>query len=224
MERGWVGRIDGEQVIQLAAQTLQALFTGGGTAREHAEFPLAGVKLLAPVLQPPAVRIFEDQSAFSFANPAAVLGPETVVPARTAPSDTVSQGRLSLLPRLACVVGAEGGVGGFTVSAEWRRSGSAPPKDRDFALGLGPAVVTPDELDPDGLAAVVRVDDEERLTATFQEFDWEAARALAIDGTTLRPGDLLVGPALEAVGDLTAGNMVELEVAGIGILAQTVAR
>ena len=30
LERGWPGRIDGDKVIQLAAQTLQAFFTGGG--------------------------------------------------------------------------------------------------------------------------------------------------------------------------------------------------
>ena len=41
LERGWPGRIDGDRVIQLAAQTLQSFFTGGGSAREHAEYPLA---------------------------------------------------------------------------------------------------------------------------------------------------------------------------------------
>jgi hypothetical protein len=36
LERGWPGRIDGDRVLHLAAQTLQAFFTGGGGAREHA--------------------------------------------------------------------------------------------------------------------------------------------------------------------------------------------
>ena len=79
MERGWVGRIDGEHVVQLAAQTLQSFFTGGGSAREHAVYPLAEVCLLAPVLHPPAVRIFDDQVAFEFANPAAIVGPRAAV-------------------------------------------------------------------------------------------------------------------------------------------------
>ena len=60
LERGWPGRIEGDKVIQLAAQTLQAFFTGGGTAREHAEYPLAGVVYRAPVLRPPSIRIFDD--------------------------------------------------------------------------------------------------------------------------------------------------------------------
>ena len=74
LERGWPGRIDGETVIQLAAQTLQAFFTGGGTAREHAEYPLADVVFRAPVLHPPSVRIFDESGDFTFANPAAVHG------------------------------------------------------------------------------------------------------------------------------------------------------
>ena len=61
--------------IQLAAQTLQSFFTGGGTAREHAEYPLAEVALLAPVLHPPSVRVFDDQTSFAFANPTAIVGP-----------------------------------------------------------------------------------------------------------------------------------------------------
>ena len=67
MERGWVGRIDGERVIHLAAQTLQSFFTGGGTAREHAEFRLSAVELLAPVSRPPSVRVFESSASFGFA-------------------------------------------------------------------------------------------------------------------------------------------------------------
>jgi len=47
LERGWPGRIEGDRVIQLAAQTLQSFFTGGGGAREHAEYQLADVVLAA---------------------------------------------------------------------------------------------------------------------------------------------------------------------------------
>ena len=79
MERGWVGRIDGEHVVHLAAQTLQSFFTGGGGAREHAVYPLDDVCLLAPVLHPPAVRVFESQGSFAFANPAAIIGPRAEV-------------------------------------------------------------------------------------------------------------------------------------------------
>ena len=81
LERGWPGRIDGDRVIQLAAQTLQAFFTGGGGAREHAEYPLAEVDLRAPVLYPPSVRVFAGSTLdFAFANTASIYGPEDEIP------------------------------------------------------------------------------------------------------------------------------------------------
>jgi hypothetical protein len=206
MERGWVGRIDGDQVVELAAQTLQAYFTGGGAAREHAVFPLSAVQLLPPVLHPPAVRIFDDQTTFSFANPAAIVGPGAEI-----------EGASTLHPRLAAVIGADGEIGGFTGFAEWRRSGPAPPKDRDFALGLGPVVVTPDELDP--VEVQVRVDGTERLGGDA-DFDWNAARDLAARDTRLHPGDVLAAPAPAAVD--VDGSAVEVELTGIGVLAATV--
>ena len=60
LERGWPGRIDGDVVVQLAAQTLQSYFASGSSAREHAAYPLADVKLRAPVLEPPSIRIFDE--------------------------------------------------------------------------------------------------------------------------------------------------------------------
>src|SRR5512145_194710 len=95
MERGWVGRIDGDRMIHLAAQTLQSFFTGGGSAREHAVYPLGAVQLLAPVLHPPAIRVFDDAHTFAFANPAAILGPGGGVAVPHRPSDNLSQDALS---------------------------------------------------------------------------------------------------------------------------------
>ena len=221
--RGWVGRIDGDHVIHLAAQTLQSFFTGGGAAREHAVYPLDAVRLLAPVLHPPAVRVFEDQTSFEFANPAAIVGPGSQIERGRPPGD-VSQGPLDLYPRVAVVLGTAGEIGGFTIFAEWRDPDRRPPKDRDFALGLGPLVVTPDDLEPDGLAARVRVDGEERLSGRFDGFDWTAARDFAATGTVLRPGDLLAGPAAGTVDGIGPGGSVELTVEGIGELAHTLLR
>ena len=79
LERGWPGRIEGDRVVQLAAQTLQSFFTGGSAAREHAEYLLVDVLLRAPVLEPPTVRVFEDADRFSFANPSAIRSPGAFV-------------------------------------------------------------------------------------------------------------------------------------------------
>jgi hypothetical protein len=196
MERGWVGWVDGDRVVHLAAQTLQSFFTGGGTAREHAEYPRDDVVLLAPVLHPPAVRLFDSQDEFAFANPAAIVGPAAIVAGPTT--------ELSVLPRVAVVIGVHGSIGGFTILAEWRTDGVRPPKDRDFALGLGPVVVTPDEVSPD------------------DGFDWDAAVAYAAAGTSLYPGDLLAGPARDPI-DARPGDTISVSVHGLGALEQRIA-
>jgi Fumarylacetoacetate (FAA) hydrolase family/Rv2993c-like, N-terminal len=215
LERGWVGRIEGERVIHLAAQTLQSFFTGGGTAREHAEYPLAEVRLLAPVLHPPAVRVFDGEASFAFANPAAIAGPGSEVPARS--------GALVLASRLAGIVGAGGKLAAFTLLAEWRDPAREAPKDRDFALGLGPAAIAKGELGASGrVTVIVRVDGSERSRSLVDGFDWDAAAALAADGTRLLPGDLLAGPSSGNVGGIPPGSAVELEVGAIGVLTQRV--
>ena len=214
MERGWVGRIDDGRVVHLAAQTLQSFFSGGGSAREHAEYARADVQLLAPVLHPPAVRVFESGASFAFANPAAIVGPGVRIPA--SPS-----GRLLLVPRIAAVLGLDGTIGGFTAFAEWRDPTRKAPKDRDFALGLGPSVCTADALDPDGLGALVRVDGRLEHTGAFVGFEWSSAISLAAERTQLRPGDLLAGPGLGVV-EVSAGSGIELEVEGVGVLDHVV--
>jgi 2-keto-4-pentenoate hydratase/2-oxohepta-3-ene-1,7-dioic acid hydratase in catechol pathway len=131
---------------------------------------------------------------------------------------------VALLPRLAAVIGAGGRVEAFTIFADWRDPARPPPKDRDFAIGLGPVAVTSDDFEPDGRAVAVRVDGRERVAGEFRGFDWEAAVSMAADGTKLYPGDLIAGPAAATAGRISSGSRVEVEIEGVGILEQTVAR
>ncbi len=213
MERGWVGRIDGDRVVHLAAQTLQHFFTGGASAREHAEYALDTVTLLAPVPHPPAIRVFEDETSFAFANPAAILGPGHEARTPDAP--------LAALPRLAGVIGGDGTIAGVTLLLELRAHGVDPPKDRDFALGLGPVVVTTDELLGRSLGLVVHVDGSERLAVSGAGVDWEAMRHTAAAGTHLRTGDLLAAPAPGRVDDLVRGTRITITIDApdIGVLS-----
>jgi len=102
-----------------------------------------------------------------------------------------------VLVRPAAVVGHPAQVGGFTILGELRAQGVEPPKDRDFALFLGPVVVTPDEAELPGL-------------------DWEAALAHAAANTVLRAGDVVAAPPLQR-SRLGSGTF-ELALDGIGSL------
>ena len=166
LERGWPGRVDGERVVQLAAQTLQSYFSGGGLAREHAEYPLEAVVFRAPVLHPPSVRIFDEGGDFAFANPAAILAADDVVHAPVGAADVFP------IRRVAAIIDAEGGIGGFTPMVEWVAPELDGAKARDFALSLGPLVTTPDEEVPPGI-------------------DWDRLVAHAAANTRLYPGDIL---------------------------------
>jgi 2-keto-4-pentenoate hydratase/2-oxohepta-3-ene-1,7-dioic acid hydratase in catechol pathway len=191
LERGWPGRIDGERVVQLAAQTLQAFFTGGGEAREHAEYALDEILLRAPVLHPPSVRVFDDGRDFVFSNPASIYGPNDVIPLPT------GAGRVESERRLAAVIGAGGEIGGVTLMNDWFAPELAGAKQRDFATSLGPILVTPDELE--------------------LETDWLALVGLAGRSTRLLPGDVLAAGSLRG-GPHVAGDVVEVELDGIGVL------
>jgi fumarylacetoacetate (FAA) hydrolase len=218
LERGWPGRIDGDVVIQLAAQTLQAFFAGGGSAREHAEYPLADVKLRPPVLHPPSVRDFYafeqhvktararrglemppewyEIPVFYFSNPAAIYGPEDEIPY---PEGTQE---LDYELEVAAIIGAEGRIGGFTIMNDWSardlqraemKVGLGPSKGKDFATSIGPVVVTPDEFDVRDAAMVARVNGEERSRGNMRDMhhSWDAIVAHAARNTRLLPGDVL---------------------------------
>jgi hypothetical protein len=165
LERGWPGRIDGEWVVQLAAQTLEAFFSGGGKAREHNVYPLSDVALRAPVLRPPSIRLFRDASTFEFGNTASIFGPDDELHA-PAPAEA----RFCV----AAVIGREEEIAGYMLVNDWHAPSLAPPppKDSDFAMSVGPWIET----------------------AYEPEFDFAGAREIAAQNTRLRAGDLLVAP------------------------------
>jgi hypothetical protein len=195
LERGWPGRIDGDRVVQLAAQTLQAFFTGGGGAREHDVFPLEDVVLRPPVLHPGSVRIF-DGDDFVFGNPSCIFGPDEQVPLPGGTDGVEAQ------LRLAAVIGAAV-IGGFTLMNDWLAPGLGGAKAHDFATSLGPVVVTPDEFAGGGV-------------------DWDALLDHAELNTRFFPGDIVAGPVVERGGPFRAGESVELAVEGIGTLRNAV--
>jgi hypothetical protein len=201
LDRGWPGRIEGDRVTQLAAQTLQSFFTGGGDAREHAEYRLDDVVLRAPVQHPPTVRIFSRDGDFSFANSASIHGPDDVV--------YVPEGADGVVPvaRVAAIVGAHATVGGYTLMNDWDAPALRGAKALDFAISLGPIVLTPDELDV--------------LDADFAALLEHAGR-----NTRLLPGDVIAAPGGARKELVRAGQSgeVSMEPWPFGVLRNPVAQ
>ena len=209
MERGWVGRVEGDEVVHLAAQTLQHVFTGGGKARDHARYPLAEVVLLSPLPTPPSIRVFDESGAFEFANPAALVGPGATISA----PDT----GIALDAGLAGLVGLDAVVAVAPV-ARLRAPALAPPKDRDFGIVLGPWFTTLDEAPrPTQVRVTVGAT---RAEAMADDFAWDAARRFAEANTRLRVGDLLLAPA--ALTDDVPPGTAAVDIDGLGRLELTV--
>jgi fumarylacetoacetate (FAA) hydrolase len=252
-----VGRFEDDHVVELAVRVLQDALLSASPLQEIGEFAQTDVHLLAPVPDPPSIRdayAFEQHvrnvaglqtghvpsewyelPAFYFSNPAAVIGPNSVLPI---PEGTQ---QLDYELEVAAVIGAGGRLGGFTIMNDWSardlqrkemRIGLGPAKGKDFATSLGPVVLTVDEFTGTGALMLARVNGEGRSGGELADmyWTWEDILNHAARNTRLRPGDVIgsgtvgTGCILEAGDDrwLQPGDVVELEVEGIGVLTNQV--
>jgi fumarylacetoacetate (FAA) hydrolase len=141
-------------------------------------------------------------------------------------------------------------IAGYTIMNDWSARdvqleemavGLGPAKGKDFATSLGPWLVTPDELEQhelgDGrynLPMVARVNGVERSRGNFRDIYYTFAQmiARASRDANLYPGDVLgsgtvgTGCLLELTAGqgpwLAEGDIVELEVGGLGVLKNRV--
>jgi 2-keto-4-pentenoate hydratase/2-oxohepta-3-ene-1,7-dioic acid hydratase in catechol pathway len=194
---------------------------------------------------------------FYFSNPAAVIGPGADV--EVPPGSSALDFELEV----AAVVGREGSdldpaeaerhIAGFCVMNDWSardlqaremKLSMGPVKGKDFATTLGPALVTPDELEPlrkdraYDLAMTASVNGREYSRASLADIYWSFGEMLAYAsrGTRLVPGDVIgsgtcgTGCILElslvhgqeAYPWLVPGDEVVLEVAQLGRVANRV--
>ena len=128
------------------------------------------------------------------------------------------------------------------------RMGLGPAKGKDFATSLGPMVVSPDELAPYkigtgadtrfDLTMLARINGQEVSRGNTKDIYFTFAQIIerASADTMLYPGDVIgsgtvgTGCLLELGGEesplgrwLTSGDVVELEIQGLGILRNTIA-
>ena len=112
--------------------------------------------------------------------------------------------------------------------------GLGPSKSKDFDTGnvIGPCIVTADEIDPYNLDMIVRVNGEERSRGSSSTVHWRFEDLIEhiSQSETIYPGEFIAsgtvgnGSGLELEQYLSPGDIIELEVEGIGILRNKIVR
>jgi 2-keto-4-pentenoate hydratase/2-oxohepta-3-ene-1,7-dioic acid hydratase in catechol pathway len=134
---------------------------------------------------------------------------------------------------------ALGHIFGYTIAndlsvRDWQQRGKqwTAGKNFDGTLPVGPCAVTADELDGTDLALTTRVNGEVMQSARTSQFIFDLGAQIEFlsSWTELRPGDLIctgtpggVGLARDPQVLLVDGDVVEVEVEGIGTIRNRIA-
>jgi 2-keto-4-pentenoate hydratase/2-oxohepta-3-ene-1,7-dioic acid hydratase in catechol pathway len=182
-----------------------------------------------------------DVPAYYKGMPDTVIGPEAVIPWPAFADRLDHELELAAVIARRCkdVPAAEAGTAifGYTIwndisarDVQTRElpigMGPAKAKDWDGSNVLGPCLVTADELDAGGLRMEVRVNGERwgADTSASMHHSFADMIAYASMGQTLYPGEVFGsgtaagGSGLELDRALQPGDLVELEIEGIGVL------
>jgi 2-keto-4-pentenoate hydratase/2-oxohepta-3-ene-1,7-dioic acid hydratase in catechol pathway len=238
------GIVDDGELVVLAGDPM---FAGFDTTGERV--PLADVALLAPVIPRSKVvcigKNYHDHAAemggeapaepLMFLKPnTSVIGPGDVIVRPTSlSSHTDYEGELAVvIGRIAKNVPAEKAsdyIFGYTVAndvtardlqrsdGQWSRA-----KGFDTFCPVGPVIET--DLDLETAAITTRVNGEVRQQGPVSDMIHGIGALVAYASAvfTLLPGDLILTGTPAGVGPFVAGDTVEVEVSGIGVLRNTV--
>lgn len=186
---------------------------------------------------------------FYFSNHQAIMGPEEPIPR---PKNCR---RLDYELEMACVIGKQGRnikaeeaedyIFGYTIFNDWSardlqfqemKVNLGPAKGKDFAISIGPYLVTKDELeqyrthDRYDLKMTARINGKMVSEGNFKDIYYTFGQMIerASQDVTLYPGDIIgsgtvgYGCLLELGEEvhrwLEPGDVVELEITGLGVL------
>ncbi len=213
------------------------------------EISLDDVHLLAPVLPSKIVGVGKNYAAHAaemgdesvsdeprlFLKPStAVIGPGDTIPLPSISHRVEFEGELAVvIGRLARYVRAEEAgryILGHTIAndvtlrdlqkpdEQWARA-----KGFDGSCPLGPWIET--DLDPSDVFIQTRLNGEPRQQATTADMVFGVATLIEsiTSFMTLLPGDVIITGTPEGTGRLESGDLVEVDVDGIGVLANPVA-
>ncbi|HZQ87878.1 MAG TPA: fumarylacetoacetate hydrolase family protein [Acidimicrobiales bacterium] len=248
-EPGWVAPATGDP-LSLAQLTLEAPVERPGSLRDFYAFErhVATARAGRGLEMDPG---WYERPVFYFSNPGALLGPGADVATHPRTQRLDFELELAWVVGWD-VAGADEdaaaqAIVGYTVMNDWsardvQREEMAlnlgPAKGKDFATSLGPVLVTADEFDPRHGAMRAWVNGRLYSEADLGECYWSipAMTAYAAEATVVREGDVCgtgtcgTGCILELSlthGEeqypwLQPGDVVELEIEGIGRLANRV--
>jgi 2-keto-4-pentenoate hydratase/2-oxohepta-3-ene-1,7-dioic acid hydratase in catechol pathway len=263
-----VGIVDGNEVLVITdagwtgGTTLRAMIESGelDAAKAHASqrIPLASVKLLPPIFDPPRIWCvgvnYHEHRIETGRDPTE----QPTIFTRT-PQSQVGQGAAMAVPsvsdrmdyeaEIAVVIGKAGRniaeadaldhVAGYScyndVSIrDWQRHTSQwiPGKNFEGLGAFGPWLVTPDEMPaPDQMRVIARLNGQVVQDAVASDMIFSIPEIIAYLSTftTLLPGDVIATGTPGGVGAkrtpplwMKAGDVVEIEVAGVGILTNPI--
>jgi 2-keto-4-pentenoate hydratase/2-oxohepta-3-ene-1,7-dioic acid hydratase in catechol pathway len=233
--------LEGDEVAELDGPPIGGLRFTGNRA------PVADVRLLAPVLPSKVIAVGLNYPSVAElvgmqvpSEPLLSLKPSTAV---IGPNDPIRKPRdveiLDHEAELAVVVNglvrnadletASSAILGYTCAndvtsrdlrereGQWTRA-----KGYDSFCPLGPWIET--EVDPSALLLRARVNGEVRQEANTKEMVFSPAQLVSFAShvMTLLPGDVITTGTPPGVGSIEAGDVVEVEIEGIGVLRNPV--
>jgi 2-keto-4-pentenoate hydratase/2-oxohepta-3-ene-1,7-dioic acid hydratase in catechol pathway len=243
------GEVRGEEIVAFGSGTvLDRLASGDRTPAGGSAFPLADVTLLAPVPRPPAIFCIGRNYAAHIAEMSSDKPEKPLVFLKLPSSSVPPSGpvkrpsvveQLDYEAELVLVIGPNNGIAGYAVADDvsardlqksedqWTRA-----KGFDTSCPWGPWITTPDEVsDVRNLSVTTHVNGEQRQDGNTQDliFGPDELIDFIAETCTLEPGALIltgtpsgVGAAMKPPTFLQPGDVVRVEVEGLGALEHSI--
>ncbi|MED1824893.1 fumarylacetoacetate hydrolase family protein [Brevibacillus agri] len=235
------GILEGDEVIQVEGSIY------GDTRLTDRRYPLSAVKLLAPITPGKIVAIglnykkhaeevnkpLPEEPMMFLVSPTAVIGPDEPILLVNPENRTEHEGELAIvIGKQATDVPVQDAlkyVCGYTNCNDisdrlLQRKDGQFTRAKSFATykPLGPAIVT--DINPDDLAIRVRVNGEIRQDSHTSDMIFNTAELVSFVSKvmTLDPGDVIITGTPSGVSPLHDGDIVEVEIDGIGCLKNAV--
>ncbi len=244
------GEVIDDRLVAFAdgCEVVDVLARGGAAPRGDDAWPLADVRLLAPIADPGTVYGIGLNYAAHVAETGGERPREPIVFVKVRGSVAPPGGpircpegvrRLDYEGELTIVIGANGAIGGYCIAddvtardlqgrePQWTRA-----KGADTFCPYGPWITTPEEIpDPGDLRLRTWVNDELRQDSSTSDliFGCQELVDFISQTCTLMPGDLIltgtpsgVGMGFDPPKFLRSGDLVKIEIERLGVIEHEV--